>query len=172
MYKRFVVSFSIAITFANNTANAQPKTDTLLQHILITGKNDLVSQVLQQSQTYRCQVIYTQINRDGRNRPHFKNYYYNYDENVYFNPASMVKLPLAFLALEKLNKMKAKGVNKDTPIQFDSSYERQTILYRDSTSANQLPFIAHFIKKAFLISDNDAYNRLYQFVGQQGIKKP
>jgi hypothetical protein len=171
MYNLFVVSFIIAITFVNNTVNAQPKTDTLLQHILITGQNDLVTQVLQHPQTHRCQVIYTQINRDKRNRPHFKNYYYNYDENVYFNPASTVKLPLALLALEKLNKMKVKGVNKYTPIQFDSSYERQTILYRDSTSANQLPSIAHFIKKAFLISDNDAYNRLYQFVGQQAINR-
>jgi hypothetical protein len=28
------------------------------------------------------------------------------------------------------------------------------------------PSIAQFIRKAFLISDNDAYNRMYEFVGQ------
>lgn len=80
-------------------------------------------------------------------------------------------MPLAFLALEKLNKMKIKGVNKYTAIQFDSSYERQSRQYKDSTSQNQLPSIAHYIKKAFLISDNDAYNRLYQFTGQQTIHR-
>jgi hypothetical protein len=42
----------------------------------------------------------------------------------YFNPASTVKMPLAFLSLEKLNKMHVKGVNKYTSMQFDSSYEK------------------------------------------------
>jgi hypothetical protein len=80
-------------------------------------------------------------------------------------------MPLAFLALEKIKKLKVKGLNKYTPIQFDSSYEKQTKQYKDSTSENQLPSIAHYIKKAFLISDNDAYNRLYQFLGQQTIQR-
>ena len=39
----------------------------------------------------------------------------------------------------------------------------------NSSSETGLPSIAHYIKKAFLVSDNDAYNRMYQFVGQQAI---
>lgn len=81
----------------------------------------------------------------------------------------MVKMPLAFLSLEKLNQLKVKGVNKYTPILFDSSFPGQVTMYKDSTSANQLPSIAHFIKRAFLISENDPYNRMYQFVGQERI---
>jgi len=34
-----------------------------------------------------------------------------------------------------------------------------------------LPSIAQYIRKAFLVSDNDAYNRLYEFVGQQNINR-
>jgi hypothetical protein len=139
---------------------------------LLEQNNDPVfKMVLQQPQTYRLQIIYTEINRDKKNNPSFKNYYFNYDPNLYFNPASTVKMPLAFLALEKLNDMKVKGVNKYTPIQFDSSYKGQTTAYKDNTSANGFPSIAHYIKKAFLISDNDAYNRFYQFVGQQTINR-
>jgi hypothetical protein len=67
--------------------------------------------------------------------------------------------------------MHIKDVNKYTAMQFDSSYEKQVILYRDSTSQNQMPSIAQFIRKAFLISDNDAYNRMYQFTGQQDINR-
>ena len=156
---------------ATLSANAQPKTDTLLKQILIKSPDDLVTQVLQKADTYRLQIIYTQIDRTKSNKPVFKNYYYNYDPGLYYNPASTVKMPLAFLALEKLNKMRINGVNKYTYIQFDSSYEKQTTQYRDSTSENQLPSIAHYIKKAFLISDNDAYNRLYQFMGQQNIHR-
>ncbi len=150
---------------------SQPKTDAFLKNILTSNKNEALQKVLRQPEKYRLQIIYTQINRDKTNKPSFKNYYFNYDPALYFNPASTVKLPLAFLALEKLNQMKIKGVDKYTPLLFDSSYERQVAFRKDSTSQNKLPSIAHFIKKAFLISDNDAYNRLYQFVGQQTINR-
>jgi hypothetical protein len=83
----------------------------------------------------------------------------------------MVKLPLAALALEKLNALKKKGIDKHTPVQFDSSYTGQKALYTDSTSQTGLPSLAHFIRRAFLISENDPYNRLYQFVGQQAINR-
>ncbi|HRI20538.1 MAG TPA: serine hydrolase, partial [Panacibacter sp.] len=84
---------------------------------------------------------------------------------------STVKLPLAILALEKLNNMHIKAVNKYTALQIDSSYPKQTAVHNDSTAQNFLPSIAHYIKKAFLVSDNDAYNRLYEFMGQQTINR-
>jgi hypothetical protein len=82
-----------------------------------------------------------------------------------------VKLPLAILTLEKLNSLGKYGVTMDTPVQIDSSYSGQTRMYLDSTSENGFPSMAHFIKKTFLISDNDAYNRMYEFVGQQLINR-
>jgi hypothetical protein len=44
-------------------------------------------------------------------------------------------------------------------------------MYEDPSAENQKPSIAHFIKRAFLISENDPYNRLYQFVGQGETNK-
>src|SRR5690606_30748247 len=117
------------------------------------------------------QIIYTEINRDKNNKPSFKNYYFNHDPDLYFNPASTVKLPLAFMALEKLNTLRKKGIDKHTPVVFDSSQVGQTSLYTDATSATGLPSVAHFIKRALLISENDPYNRLYQLVGQQEINR-
>ncbi|HET9824536.1 MAG TPA: serine hydrolase [Chitinophagaceae bacterium] len=150
---------------------AQPKTDSFLVTILNTDQNELFQRVLHDPQNYRLQIIYTQINRNKHNKPSFKNYYFNNNPDLYFNPASTVKLPLAFLSLEKLKRMHVNKVTKFTAMQFDSSYEKQTRLYSDSTSQNHLPSIAHFIRKAFLVSDNDAYNRMYQFVGQQTINR-
>ena len=150
---------------------AQPVTDLSLKKIFEANKDPIFQRVINDPQTYRLQIIYTVINRNGRNKPHFKNYYYNYDPDFYFNPASTVKLPLALLSLERLNHMHIKGVNKYTPVQFDSSYEKQVPLYKDSSSQNKLPSIGQFIRKAFLVSDNDAYNRMYQFVGQQEINR-
>lgn len=150
---------------------AQPGTDSLIITILRGNQNEIFQQVLHDPGTYRVQIIYTEINRNKHNKPSFKNYYFNYNPDIYFNPASTVKLPLAFLSLEKLNKMHVSGVTKFTDMQFDSSYGKQVALYKDSTSQTHLPSVAHFIKKAFLVSDNDAYNRMYQFVGQQTINR-
>lgn len=161
----------VMFVFANVRLIAQPATDSLLSKLLAANQNEIFQQVIHDPGTYRLQIIYTEINRNKHNKPSFKNYYFNYDPDFYFNPASTVKLPLALLSLEKLNKMHVNGVTKYTAMQFDSSYERQVKFYKDSTSQNHLPSIAHFIKKAFLVSDNDAYNRMYQFVGQQTINR-
>jgi len=164
-------TFLILLLFVFYTARSQPKTDSFLQNILSKNKDSLFQKVLSDPEYYRLQIIYTQINRDKNNTPVFKSYYFNVDSLFYFNPASTVKLPLAALSLEKLNRMKVHGVNKFTSMQFDSAYPRQVKELYDSSAENNYPSIAQFIRKAFLISDNDAYNRMYQFVGQQAINR-
>ena len=65
--------------------------------------------------------------------------------NKYFLafPASTVKLPLVLLALEKLNSLNIKGLDKFTPFFHDSVYSGQRSVRKDSTSENGLPSIAH-----------------------------
>ncbi len=75
-------------------------------------------------------------------------------------------MPLAFLALEKLNGLKSYGINKYTAMLTDSSCFKQTAVLQDSSSSDKLPCVAQYIRKIFLVSDNDAYNRLYEFLGQ------
>jgi hypothetical protein len=134
---------------------------------ILSGIQDSVTKkVLVNPKTYRYQLVYTKIDRDQNGIPHFTNYTLHADPENYFNPASMVKMPLAFLAMEKLYELNLPGVNKYTTMQFDSNYQRQVAMYVDSSAENKKPSIAHFIKRAFLISENDPYNRLYQFVGQ------
>lgn len=167
--KRIIWCLSLCCAFTHILA--QRKTDNFLENILATNKNPLFQEVISHPDTYRLQIIYTQINRDKNNSPAFTNYYFNVDSLFFFNPASTVKLPLAALSLEKLNTMKIAGVNKFASMQFDSVYPRQVKELTDSTSQSGYPSIAQFIRKAFLISDNDAYNRMYQFVGQQAINR-
>jgi hypothetical protein len=150
---------------------AQSKTDRLLLKLLSASNSEVVQKVLKDPLAFRCQIIYTQINRDKHNKPTFKDYHFNYDPQAYFYPASMLKMPLAFLALEKLNEMNQPEVNKYTPIQFDTSRPEQQPFHKDPTSENGLSSIAHLIKRVFLISENDPSNRLYQFIGQQTINR-
>jgi hypothetical protein len=149
----------------------QARTDAFLVDLLKKNDNPLFQEVLRHPDTYRLQIIYTQINRDKKNKPSFTNYYVNVDSTEYFNPASTVKLPLALLSLEKLNRLGMAGVDKFTAMQVDSIDKSQTKSWRDNTAETGYPSIAQFIRKAFLVSDNDAYNRMYEFVGQQTINR-
>lgn len=161
----------VILLITSTTLFAQPKTDAFLQTLIQSKASSLLQHVLANPDSFQYQIIYTQIDRDKNNVPHFKNYYYNVDRNMYFNPASTVKLPTALVALEKLNTLSSKGIDKETTMLTDSSYEGQTTVTNDSTAQNNLPSIAQYLKKIFLVSDNDAYNRLYEFDGQQTLNQ-
>lgn len=161
------VSFIIGLVFNQLLAQMPLPFDKVFGGI----KDSVTKNVLSNPDEYRYQIVYTQINRDKNGQPHFTNYNLQVDPNKYFNPASMVKMPLAFLAMEKLNELNHAEVNKFTTMAFDSSYQRQVAMYVDSSAENKKPSIAHFVKRAFLISENDPYNRLYQFMGQGEANK-
>jgi hypothetical protein len=165
----FLFTFIFVLIKAN--AFAQPLTDDLMKTILNTVQHPVTQKIIDNPNEYRVQIVYTQIDRSKKGKPVFKNYHFNVDPDLYFNPASMVKMPLAFLSLEKLNELKKPGVDKYTRMEYDSSYERQVAMKNDSSSENSYPSIAHFIKRAFLISENDPYNRTYQFIGQQDANR-
>src|SRR5689334_13516665 len=101
---------AVLLLFYCGLLNAQPVTNTFLKELLEKNTNPVFQQVLRDPQNYRLQIIYTQINRDANNNPSFKNYYFNLDPDLYFNPASTVKLPLSLLSMEKLNDIHIKGV--------------------------------------------------------------
>lgn len=116
---------------------------------------------------HQIQIIYTRIERDKNNVPNFKSYEYGVEDTKYYYPASSVKMPAAFLALEKLNQLNIVGLDRNTPLKISSAREPQVPTDGDTTSLDGSATIAHYIKKIFLVSDNDAYNRLYEFLGQE-----
>ncbi len=150
---------------------AQPRTDAVLAKLLATNAHPVVQEVIQHPDRYKLQIIYTQIDRDRTNKPTFTNYYFHVDSTAYFNPASTVKLPLALLSLEKLNALKNPQLTRETAMQFDSAYSGQTREWTDPTAQSGYPSIAHLIRKTMLVSENDPYSRMYEFVGQQAINR-
>lgn len=168
IYSRIVCCFFLLCYIS---AKGQAKNDPWLKEILETKGSPLLQHVLSNPDSFQYQVIFTRINRDKHNKPHFRNYYVNVDRNRYFNPASTVKLPTALAALEKINKLQKQGIDRNTTMLTDSSYEGETSIATDTSSANGLPSVAQYIKKIFLVSDNDAYNRLYEFVGQEQLNR-
>ena len=130
--------------------------------------NPVCAPVLADAERHELQVLYTQIDRGAGNRPRFTRHRYRVDPAAYFYPASAIKLAGALLALEKLNRL---GLSRDEAVRIDSAYSRQTPALEDSTAPGGRPTIAHYIRKLFAVSDNDAYNRLYEFVGQQHMNE-
>ena len=82
--------------------------DTIFLKNLIESHPELFNHVLNHPTHNEVQILYTQIDRDKNNVPHFKSYSYRLNANHYFYPASTVKLPTAIFALEKLNRVEYK----------------------------------------------------------------
>ncbi len=148
-----------------------PEDENFLHHLL--ERNQSKFQAILSNDSLEVQIIYTQINRDSLNRPSFKSFYYHVDSTHYFYPASTVKLPQVLLALEKLNELRSLGysIDKYSPIYHDSLYEGQLSVNMDTTALDSIPTIAHYAKKIMVVSDNDAFNRLYEFVGQKATNE-
>ena len=128
-------------------ASSQKKDSDFLKKLLWQKGSPQLKSIFQQPDTFRYQLIYTKIDRDKNNNPHFKNYYYNVDRNEYFNPASTVKMPLAFLALEKINSLKQYGVDKFTTMLTDSSWSGQSTVTSDTSSVRWLALCCTIYKK-------------------------
>lgn len=158
----------------NNSAKASMANASPLLHKILSRVHDPnFIKVFNHPKKYRMQIVYTQINRDSFNHPHFTSYRYHCSPDNYFNPASTVKFPVSILSLEKLHQhpLISHGVTLNSYMLTDSSYAQQQIVHQDSTSKTGLPSISSYIKRIFLVSDNDAYNRLYEFLGQQYINR-
>ncbi len=143
------------------------RTDPFLANLL--ERNGAMGEFLRKKDEYRIQVIYTRIDRKANNRPVFTDYYYNVDPERYFYPASTVKMPTALLALEKLQTLKTKGIDRNTTMVTDAAYSGQNPVYNDPTTPDGKPTVTHYVKKIFLVSDNEAFNSLYEFLGQDYI---
>lgn len=144
------------------------KTDDFLESLLKQFPQ-YFSAILSNRSDLNVQVIYTQVNRGRNGIASLRNHYFNVNPARYFYPASTVKLPIVLLALQKLQELKATGIDRNTTMITETSFSGQTAVYNDPTAPDGKPSIGHYIKKILMVSDNDAYNRLYEFLGQEYI---
>jgi hypothetical protein len=157
------------LSLAGSIASAQ-QTDTVFLKKILTDHPELFSGILKHPTQNEVQILYTQIDRDKNNVPHFTTYSYRLNANRYFYPASTVKLPTSIFALEKINELGLKKL-KTADMLTDSTFTGQSKVLTDTSSVTGIPSIINYIKKILLVSDNDAYNRLYEFIGREEINK-
>ena len=138
---------------------------------LLNSQPERFATVMQDPEKFRVQIIYTQIDRDENNVPAFSSYHYRTNPDEYFYPASTVKLPTALLALEKINELAIPGLTRDTTMLTGVASDWQTPASTDPSSPTGLPSVGHYVRKILLVSDNDAFNRLYEFIGQKPLNE-
>ena len=156
---------------AGATATVAPAPNSLLLDSLL-HTDPVLARIADNAREYELQIIYTQINRDEHNQPHFIQHSFQLDARRYFNPASLVKLPTAALALEKLHQLAQPGLTRRSPMATGTAFRCQTAApYIPAADSDRLNTVGNYIKRMLLVSDNTAYNRLYEFLGQRPLNE-
>lgn len=162
----------VAIIWLSLVAACQGAQAQLPHRLLAAADTAGLGRVLARPGYYRLQISLVRVRRDAQGRPHLSRpVRYRLRPHEYFYPASAVKLAAAVLALEKLNRLRTTAplLTADSPMRTDSAFAGQTRAWRDTSAATGRASVGHYLRKALLASDNDAYNRLYEFVGPQEL---
>ncbi len=120
----------------------------------LASKDPRIRNVMDHPEPYELQIRYTRIFRE-KDGVRFADYDFQVDRNKYFYPASTVKFPIAVMALEKLNA--SDGLTTETKFYVEGDTLETTF--------------GKEIIKIFAVSDNEANNRLLEFLGQDAINK-
>ena len=116
--------------------------------IALSSQDYRIKRVMDSLERYELQIRFTQIDRRNDSII-FTDFDFQVDPDQYFYPASTVKFPTVVAALEKLNQ--TDSINLDTKFYIEG----------DSTETT----FRRAIQEIFAISDNQANNRLIEFLG-------
>jgi len=124
--------------------------------------------VLATAPRYRLQVVLGVVEEPaGGGRPKLVQHGFRAGAE-YLYPASSVKLFAAVAALERLAELRREtglAITADTPLVYHPLFEGEQLEDSDpSNLAGGKITVAHEIRKIFLVSDNAAFNRLYELV--------
>lgn len=130
-----------------------------------------LERVLDDAPGYRLQVVLGVV-EEGPDGPRLVQHGFRLGAE-YFYPASSVKLFAAVAALERLAELRREtglALDPDTPLVFHPLFEDEQLEEADeSDNQGGRITVGHEIRKLFLVSDNRAFNRLYELVGQDRL---
>ena len=163
MHKYLILFLSVSLMTCSES-----KDSSLLESIILSLESDFYS-IVSSPEKHRLQVLYTQIDRDENNNPSFTTHTFRLRPREYFYPASTTKFPVAVLALEKANQNSK--INPYSRLEILTEKPELNGVVRDLNSESGYPSIAHYIHTLFIVSDNSANNRLYEFLGRDHINQ-
>ena len=143
------------------TTNSQQNSIELSQDVLsfIQGKDSLVDEVFNNQEKFKLQIIYGQTNRISDDSVEVVNAMLS-KFNAYFYPASAIKLPCAILALEKLNELSIPSLHY---FRIGDEFFCGNMSHVNNSNKNKSSYY-DMIKIMLTVSDNAAYNSVYEFL--------
>lgn len=169
--RSFILICSLVLLSACQNADQQDlEVRRLADDVLATWIAQASPQIAKVPSAYRLQVLFTEIRRENNGSAMLRQHNYRADAE-YLYPASTVKLAIAALALEYMQQLSSYGVTIDSVMHTEPLLEGDTLVSLDTSAASGLPSVRHYVKKILLVSDNDAYNRLYELMGPQHINE-
>ena len=148
MYKYLLASFCFLLLSCSSTTNPI--------ELIIKKREPQLKPIYKNKENHNLQILYTKVVRDSLGMPSFIQYDYQADNNVYFYPASTMKLPIVALTLQKINELRNTGIN--------ITVESKILLLSTDQITTETTF-KDLISKVFLVSDNSASNILINFLG-------
>lgn len=122
--------------------------------------------LVERAEDLRIQVVVGTIEDGTDGRPQLLQHGLRLDAE-YSYPASSVKIFAAIAALERLREL---GVDRNTPFSIHPQFEETGAVANDPTNLDGGAItVGHEVRKILLVSDNEAFNRLYELVGQDGL---
>lgn len=167
------IKIFLSMLLFGTLACSLPEEDENPLNTIMQSDETSIKTVMDSLEQYELQIVFTPVEKkDGKFVPG-KRHTFGLDTTRYFYPASTVKMPVAFLALQRLKELRDMGysVTRDMPVYFGAGREPMTEMIHDSCSSTGLPSIASFIEQVFTVSDNNSYVRLYEFLGQEYINR-
>jgi hypothetical protein len=165
----------LALPAGVGTAQPAASTQDLFRRML--ASTPTLRGIAAEPARYRLQIIVGQIEAgqiaEGQPGDLSVRWHEYRPDAEYFYPASTVKL-LAVAAvpgeLRRLTREHGRPVTLDTPLVLHPLFEDDTLEERDeSNTAGGAITPGHEIRKILLVSDNAAFNRLYELLGHDGL---
>jgi len=142
----------LLIIFLCSVQDAKSQFTDSIQSIINKDTSLVIKEVFSNPESYKLKIILSQISDDGHGHKQISSWRFRDTISEYFYPASLVKIPMALSFMEFINENKI--FNKDlSDILIDTS----SIV--DERSLND------DLKLMLSASDNNAFNRLYNFIG-------
>ncbi|MFT5864158.1 MAG: hypothetical protein ACI828_002832 [Flavobacteriales bacterium] len=121
----------------------------------LASDHPAIARVMDSLPQHEVQILWTQIDTTEEGTLRFQDHSFQVVKTQYFYPASTVKLPMAILAAEY--------ISEHPPLNLDVNY----VSKRDSI----IHTVADDIRQIFAVSDNEAYNRLYEALGRDYVNE-
>jgi len=156
---------------------AAPRLDERLAGLL-QSRPDLFADLLDEADAHRIKIELVVV-EEGAAGPTLERHAYDRGPE-YFYPASAVKTAAVIAAFEQLSAPEAAGwqpgpaagapISRSTALRFHPLFDDDVLEVADPSHVDGGAITAgHEARKVLLVSDNAAYNRLYELAGNDGV---